>query len=321
MKGSPLRNIPASVRQRLLNLSRERNEDFGYLLVRYGSERFLYRLSMSRHREMFILKGAMLLQLWSGDLHRPTRDVDLEGLGDRRPAALHKIFREICDAAVDDDGLTFDANSVVAEPIRGEWEYSGTRIKLRASLDSARISLQFDIGFGDAVVPDAIELPYPSLLEFPKPTLRVYPRETVVAEKFEALVRFGMFNGRLKDFYDLWCLARTFTFDGVVLSRAIRATFAQRETAFPADLPSGLSSDFAREHKTQWLAFLKRNRLRLENVEFSEVLATLALFLMPPLLAASSATNFHRVWNLEEGWGESVRPPAKASPPHDANAS
>lgn len=224
MKDGPLKNIAASVRQRLLERSRQRGEDFQFILSRYASERLLYRLSVSPHREGFVLKGALLFLLWGGELHRPTRDLDLLGFGDSSVAALEKVFRELCATTVEDDGLVFVAESVVAGQIREDQEYGGVRVKLVAMLERAKIPMQVDIGFGDAITPAARWHNYPTLLDAPPPRLRTYPRETVVAEKLEAMVSLGMSNSRMKDFYDVAVLARQFDFDGARSAVSSRAT-------------------------------------------------------------------------------------------------
>jgi len=205
----PQKNLPASVRQRLLNLSRERGEDFNFTLTRYANERLLYRLARSPYRDQFVLKGAALFQVWSESLYRPTRDVDLLGFGDSTATGIGSVFHELCVLEVEPDGLRLLPDSVRAEEIRDQQEYGGLRVHLMADLDGAQIALQVDVGFGDAVTPGIEEADFPTLLDFPAPHLRTYPRETVIAEKFEAMVRLGIVNTRMKDFYDVWQLART----------------------------------------------------------------------------------------------------------------
>ncbi len=239
------KNITTSVRDRLLALAKERGEDFQLLLTQYGLERLLYRLSQSCYRDRFVLKGAMLFVLWTDQPHRPTRDVDFLAFGDSSEANLQEIFRELCSIPVEDDGLTLMANSVQVDVVRDETEYGGIRVRLFGNLAGARVPIQADIGFGDAVTPEAKEIDYPTLLDSSgAPCLRAYPRETVVAEKYQALVNLGMANSRMKDFYDLWVIAREFDFDGETLSEAIRNTFSRRQTPLPGHTPPGLSAEF-----------------------------------------------------------------------------
>jgi hypothetical protein len=219
------KNLPASVRQKLANLARQRNVDFGLILVKYGLERILFRLSRSPHRDVFILKGALLFELWTEQRYRPTRDADFLARGDSAPERFALIFRELCVLEVDEDGLRFDAETVEAERISQGAEYEGVRVTLVAYLERAKIPIQIDIGFGDIVTPAPSRTDYPTLLEFPGPRLLAYPKETVVAAKLEALVKLGIANTRMKDFYDLEILSRTFAFEGNTLAKAIQNTF------------------------------------------------------------------------------------------------
>lgn len=221
-------NLPASVHQRLLNLSQTRGEDFNFLLARYVIERLLYRLSHSAYADSFVLKGALLFLIWAVPVHRPTRDIDLLGYGDSSTQQLEHIFREICLVDVVADGVTFDPATIQVRPIREEQMHGGQRITLTAYLGRARIPVQVDVGFGDTIVPAAIATSYPALLDFPAPKIQVYPRESVVAEKLHAMVALDMSNSRMKDFFDVWILARLFAFDGAILVRAFQATFEQQ---------------------------------------------------------------------------------------------
>jgi predicted nucleotidyltransferase component of viral defense system len=229
-------NLGASVRARLLNIARERRQPFDLLLTRYALERLLYRLSITKHRERFVLKGAMLMTTWFVDPLRPTRDLDLLGFGDSEPAAMLDIFREICAVEIN-DGVVFDVADLRIDRNREELEYGGLRIKTNAIIGGARIRVVIDVGFGDATEPGLTETELPVLLGLPAPRLRAYPRETVIAEKFQARVMLGRANSRMKDFYDIWILSRHYDFEGPGLARAIAATFARRRTLIPTELP------------------------------------------------------------------------------------
>ena len=194
------RNVPASVLARLRNVAVERGTDFQVILSRYVLERLLYRLSISPHRDRFILKGALLFPLWLAEAFRPTRDLDLLGFGDPRPEELAKVFRELMSIEALEDGVAFDLGRLQAEPIRDTAAYDGVRARTEARLGTARIPVRIDIGFGDVIVPQPDETEYPVLLDGPAPRLRVYPKEAVVAEKFEAIVALGADNSRIKDF-------------------------------------------------------------------------------------------------------------------------
>jgi predicted nucleotidyltransferase component of viral defense system len=223
-------NLAASVRQRLMNAARQQGEDFQLVLTRYLIERLLYRLSQSPHAPRFLLKGALLFALWTGRTHRPTRDLDLLGRGEARPEALAEVFRDLCSLDVQPDGVEFAADTIAVEAIREDQEYQGQRVHVEGRLDNARVRLQVDVGFGDAVTPGAEDVRYPTLLEMPAPQLKAYPRETVVAEKLQAMVMLGMANSRMKDFFDLSVLSSEFDFQGAILCKAIGATFKRRGT-------------------------------------------------------------------------------------------
>ena len=275
-----LRNIGASVRARLLNVSKERNRPFDLLLTRYVLERLLYRLGSTRHRERFVLKGAMLLTTWFDDPLRPTRDLDLLGMGDPNPDSILEVFREFC--AIDaSDAVTFDVASFAVDRIRDEAEYGGLRVKGNATIDGARVRVLIDIAFGDATEPGLEETDLPVLLDFPAPHLRSYRRETVIAEKFQAMVMLGRANTRMKDFYDIWVLSRSYEFTGDGLARAIAATFARRKTEIPTRRPDALTQAFARDPRKQqqWVAFM--TDVAVSPGSLADVIDDLAEFLMP----------------------------------------
>lgn len=261
-------------------LSRDAGQPFDLLLIRFVHERFLYRLSLTPHRYRFILKGARLLAAWFPDPHRPTRDLDLLGLGDPDTDAMLAIFREVCSVA-EEDAVEFDLTSLRLTRLRGDLKYGGLRLRALARMDRARVHLVVDVGFGDAVEPAAQEIELPVLLDLPAPRLRAYPAEAVVAEKFEALVMRGVGNTRLKDFYDLWTLSRSRTFEEDRLTRAIRATFGRRGPPIPEDVPDGLTREFveAPGKREQWEDFLEDVTVRPRSLE--EVTDALREFLMP----------------------------------------
>ena len=278
MANKPIRNRGASVRARLLNIAKTRNQPFDLLLTRYVLERLLYRLSTTAHRDRFVLKGAMLMTAWFDNPVRPTRDLDLLGFGSPEADAMRDVFREIC-AVVADDGVVLDPAALTVSRMREDQDYSGLRIKTFARVDGAQVRVVVDVGFGDAV--EAEDLVLPVLLDLPAPKLRAYPRETVVAEKFHAMVLLGRANTRMKDFYDIWVLSRAYEFEGDALARAIRATFERRKTAVPTALPDALTADFATDatKQRQWEAFIAG--IETKPGTLLEVIEALAAFLMP----------------------------------------
>ncbi len=278
--------IARSVQVRLARHAKEIGVDPNLVLTRYAVERFLYRLSRSAHAERFVLKGALLLLVWLGETLRPTRDADLLGFGELSDDALLRIFREVCTVQVEPDAATFLPDSVRVAPIREEDVYGGRRVTLQARVGAARLTVQVDIGIGDAVTPDPQWLEYPSLLDMPRPRLRAYPRETVLAEKLHAMVLLGARNSRMKDYFDVRALLREEKMDAGALVRAIAATFARRRTALPEGIPAALSDGFASDatKQAQWRAFLGKNRL--DGPSLAEVVAEVRTLLAQPLRSA-----------------------------------
>lgn len=297
-------NVPASVLARLNNLARQRGTDFQVVLSRYVLERLLYRLSVSAQRDRYILKGALLFPLWLDDPLRPTRDLDLLGHGDPDPEDVAARMREVMATEVTDDGVVFDVAGLRAAAIRENASYGGVRVQTDARLGSARVRVRIDVGFGDAVVPAAEEVEYPSLLDAPTPRIRAYPRETVVAEKFEAIVALGEANSRMKDYYDLWALSEQFAFRGGDLATAVGATFARRGTALPTDVPVGLTDEHAAslDKARQWRAFLDRERLAADPGALVDVVARLRPFLMPIAEAVATDAVFAGNWSPGGPW-------------------
>ena len=296
-------NIGASVRAKLLNKARAERADFQILLTRYALERLLYRLSLSDHRDEFVLKGAMLFVAWVDDPFRPTRDLDLLGRGDNGSDAIAAVFRHICAQPVADDGVTFDIVGLQAATIADDREYSGVRVRTTAVIAGARVPIQVDIGFGDAVTPRPIEIDYPTLLDHPAPHLKAYPVETVVAEKFEALVTLGIANTRMKDFYDLWLIAQTFEFRQAVLVQAVQRTFGRRGTKLPVSVPVGLTEEFAETRSIQWRAFLGRDRMAAAPLALAVTIGDLRGFLMPLVMAS----DLNHIWPPGGPWSSVVR--------------
>ena len=295
-------NVAASVRARLLDLSRLRKVEFQLLLSEFAIERLLYRLGVSAYTDLFVLKGAMLFKLWPGGLHRATWDLDLHGRGANTVADVVAVARELCGIEAH-DGIVYDPASVAGEEIRALDEYAGVRVRLEARLAEARIPVQVDVGFGDAIPPAPVREHYPTLLDHPPPHVLVYPREAVVAEKLEAMVSLGVTNSRMKDFYDIHVLASSFAFEGPTLAQAIRATFERRRTPFPEAEPLVLTRDFlaAPERQTQWRAFLRRGRLNAPP-DAGELADALRRFLGPVLAAAASGEAFRPPWRPGGPW-------------------
>jgi predicted nucleotidyltransferase component of viral defense system len=264
------KNLTASIRQRLLDLARREGRVFDVVLVTYGLERLIFRLSISDYRDQFILKGGMLVTHWIRDESRVTRDVDFLGYGDASEGHLKTVFSKLLSLEAN-DGLVFDVDGLTAETIKEDQEYGGIRLKTIAYLGKTRIPITIDIGFGDAMTDRDYTIDYPSLLDMPPASIRAYPPATVVAEKFHAIVALGLVNSRMKDYYDLWAIHNTQSLKAKDLDTAIQATFERRGTDIPREMPIGLSDDFVNDKQKvrQWgayIASINREGLSLDTV-------------------------------------------------------
>jgi len=302
---TPPRNVAASVRDRLLQRAKREGRPFDEVLVYYAIERFLYRLSRTRHAQRLVLKGALMLPLWGSSIARATRDIDMLGRATMAPAEVEGIVRECMQVQVDADGLDFVPGSIVLDEIRKEERYGGVRTTFQARMERTKIHLQLDIGFGDVITPSTVEITYPTLLGDPAPVLAGYPAATAVAEKLEAIVDLGLANSRMKDYFDLWTIASALELDGRTLARAVAATFRRRGTALPSAPPVGLMAAFGDDDakQRQWAAFVRRIRIP-DAPPLSEVIGRIAAFLVPVLDAALSDVEWRATWPPGGPWSE-----------------
>ena len=292
-------NLAVSVRARLTNLARKNKQDIGLVFTRYGLERLLYRLSQSAYKDQFLLKGALLFNLWYDVPHRPTRDVDLLGFGSNDIAHLENVFRDIV-CVPSEDGLSFDPATVQGSEIRKATGYRGVRIQLIARLEQAKLSLQVDVGFGDAVTPEPMHVSYPTMLDMPAPQLRAYCPQTVIAEKLQAMVLLGEANSRMKDFFDLYVMAKNSTFELPTLAQAIAATFERRQTPVPEDLPIMLSKTYEPESAVYrlWHAFIRKNGL--EPIAVNDMQRLVSQFVSVPMGVARVGQGTDQQWDCAQ---------------------
>lgn len=297
---SESKDIAASVRARLNNQARSTGELFQNLILRYAQERFLYRLGCSHHRDSFILKGATLFLLWEGAPHRRTKDIDFLRFGSSDEEELKKAITEVCTHTVEADGMAFDLDSLSISPIRELQEYDGHRIELMVSLGQAKFKLWMDVGFGDSVKPTKAN--WPSILDAPEPEINVYPREAVIAEKFHAIVKHGMANSRMKDFFDVHFLATNYEFLSTQVTDSISATFERRRDPLPDTIPVGLTEDFANDEtkKKQWTGFLKKNAV--SKLSLQEAVDVTRRFIWPLIKLVKSEKEETLVWEPGGDW-------------------
>lgn len=297
-------NIAASVAARLLDRAKRSGDDYQTLLTNFCFERLLYRLGVSEIRDRFILKGAMLLRVWSEQPYRATRDLDLLRRGDASFEAIKEDVRLICSTPVEPDGAMYAADSVRVEAIRAEDEYAGTRVMLPVRCDSARLTLQIDVGVGDSVWPPPRRCTYPTLLQFAAPKILAYPQEAVIAEKLEAMIVLGDRNSRIKDFFDLYHLASQFEFDRPTLTESVRRTFARRRTPIPGVEPIALTSAYWENpsRPSQVRAFARRAGLTLPSEPEESFNDLLSSFLQPILDELHTGETRSGTWKPGGPW-------------------
>lgn len=260
-------------------------------------ERFLYRLSQLKESASFVLKGGIMFKVWDASVPRPTKDIDLLGTLPNDPVEVSKIMAAACRIPFVEDGMIYDANSIISTKIKEDADYEGIRIAFRGVLGTARAALQIDVGFGDIVVPKPVAIDYPTILDLPPPTLRAYTKDSVIAEKFHAMVLLGSVNSRMKDFYDIWFLSRNFDFSGKILSEAVSQTFLRRKTELDA-APVAFQSRFFQDaqKQIQWDAFARKGQLLTESRSFEEIVAAIKLFIEPVNQALKDGQKFHATW-------------------------
>lgn len=305
MKDRPIKNLPASIRQRLLQVSKSSGRPFQEVLQYYAMERFLYRLSVSDHADKFVLKGALMLTAWGASAIRPTRDIDLLGQLPNRVDDLVNIVRDLCGQQVEPDALIFDPASIVGKVIKENADDEGVRVTFRGALQNVPLPMQIDVGFGDIVFPRPLMTEYPTILGHAAPKLRGYSRESAIAEKFEAMVKLGLLNSRLKDFYDIWLLSLQFDFDGRILAEAIEKTFSHRGTAVTPE-PTSFSLPFATDIKkvAQWRGFLRKAGLDNAPTELATISEAMRAFLSAPAAAIREGRSFKQIWRAPGPWIE-----------------
>lgn len=268
-----IKNYGKSVKERLLNISRDEHYSSQLLLSRYFQERLLYRLSISKYRDRFVLKGGALLYAHDGFQARPTLDIDFMARSISNNAEnIKEVFQKICRIECAEEGVTFDGDSIETGEIAVTKEYKGVRLSLMAHLDTAQQRISMDIGFGDVITPFPQQLAFPALIDtVPNATILAYSLETVVAEKFQAMISLSLGNSRMKDFFDVYQILTRQNIDPEILGEAIKATFANRDTKYVENHPLFTEEFFADANRTMyWESFLRRIKLG-ESLPFVSV--------------------------------------------------
>jgi hypothetical protein len=301
MSSKIIKNISDSIRQRLLNQAKEDNRPFNELLQYYAMERFLYRLSESSYAGCFILKGALMLRVWHSPEFRPTMDIDMLGITSNDKTKIFEQIQNILTVDVEPDGISFDPTTINSERITEDADYEGIRVRFIGLLGSAKVAMQIDIGFGDVIYPKPDKTKYPTMLNSPVPKIFCYSRESTIAEKFEAMVKFGEINSRMKDFYDIWLLSRNFEFEGKTLAEAIRLTFERRGTVL-TDKIIAFSSEFVDSKQSQWEAFCRRLKQDYLPINFAEIISSVKSFILPIVININSRSSHSMKWKALGPW-------------------
>ncbi|MBL7131066.1 MAG: nucleotidyl transferase AbiEii/AbiGii toxin family protein [Candidatus Omnitrophica bacterium] len=288
----------------LQNKARETNRPFVEVLQYYGMERFLYRFSRSKYTDKFILKGALMFTVWQVPERRTTIDIDFSARYDNQIAAIEKVIKDVCKVSVPPDGLVFDSQAVKGQKIKEAADYGGVHVKFRGFLERSRISMQIDVSFGDIIYPKPKVIDYPVILDFPKPHLKGYPAESVVSEKFEAMVKLGLLNSRMKDFYDICLMMRQFDFDGPKLIEALKGTFEHRKTPLPEHktLFAEEIYDETSDRQMLWSAFLKKGDIKYAPEKLRTTAREIEQFLIKPLDAIRRTQEFSKEWKAAGPW-------------------
>jgi len=299
-----IKNIEASIKALLQNKAKEKNRPFSEILQYYGMERFLYRFSKSIYVDKFILKGALLFTMWRFPERRITLDIDFLAHFDNQVDSIEKVIRTVCNVVVVSDGLVFDSGTVKGQRIKEESEYEGVRVKFVGFLDRSRVSMQIDVGFGDIIYPSPEIYEYPVILDLPKPYLKGYSLESVISEKFEAMIKLGLLNSRMKDFYDIWLIMHQFDFNGLNLSEAIKRTFTHRKTDFPKEHPIFAEEIYDEKSDRQilWNAFLKKGDIKNVPEKLAIIAVEIERFLIKPLNAINKLQRFEEKWKAPGPW-------------------
>lgn len=271
------KNLDESIYSRLKNVARQRKRPVQEVFKYYAMERFLYRLSISSHQRAFYLKGGLMLIVWDPMSHRATVDIDLLAKTLNSIENLQKIINEVCAVEVVPDGVKFDLDTLKLSKSQLGAEYHGISASFSAQLFTAKLPMRIDFGFSDTILPQPAVVKYPTLLNLPAPELMGYTPQTSIAEKFESIIRLGLANTRMKDFYDIWLLIHQFDFDHKELNEIIRRVIKNRGTFVESPPVAFLESFYNNPiKKDKWNSFLRG--ISHESISLEKVIGDLRVF-------------------------------------------
>ncbi len=276
------KNLPESIYSRLKNIALAKHRPTQEILRYYAMERFLYRLSVSKYKNSFFLKGGLMLMIWDPTTHRPTVDIDFLARAINSSKNISRILKNICSQSVLQDGIEFNSTDLIIKESQIETEYTGLSAHFSANLHTAKLPLRIDIGFSDKIFPKPANIEYPALLDFPSPALQGYTPETMIAEKLHAMIKLGLANSRMKDFYDIWTIVNQFQIKPEKIRPIIKKVFINRKTTVQ-EFPKAFLKDFYNNPKTleRWNSFLKD--IGHEAISFETILFEIRDFFLPIL--------------------------------------
>lgn len=277
------KNLSESIYSRLKNIALAKNRPTQEILRYYAMERFLYRLSISQYKRSFFLKGGLMLMVWDPATHRATVDIDLLAKANNSLENISRILKEICAHSVLQDGIEFNSTDLILTESQVETEYTGLSARFSAHLHTAKLPLRIDIGFSDKIFPKPANVDYPTLLDFPSPMLQGYTPETMIAEKLDAVVKLGLANSRMKDFYDIWTIVNQFQIKPEKIAPVIRKVFKNRKTIV-REIPKAFSEIFYSTSKTRerWDSFLQG--IGHDSIPLEKVIFEIRDFFLPILI-------------------------------------
>jgi predicted nucleotidyltransferase component of viral defense system len=278
-----IKDYGKSIRTKLLNVAKKEDVFYQTILTRYFQERLLYRVSQTKYRNNFYLKGGALMYAYEQFAARPTLDIDFLGknISNEGPSIV-AAFKEICSVPYDEDGVVFDTNNITSQNITEFKDYHGIRLSIPVKMDTIAQVMTMDIGFGDVITPQPVELDYPVLLDYlPGVNIMAYSLETVIAEKMHAIVDLADQSSRMKDYYDLYNILSKEQYDSVTLQEAVERTFANRHTSYDAN-NLFFNKDFSNNQQMQvrWQAFM-RKITKSDEMSFSDIVSFLQEKLRP----------------------------------------
>lgn len=301
-----IKNIEASIRARLLNISKENKINFDFILLRYMQERLLYRLANSEYRDRFVLKGGLFFIFFNNLNPRVTKDIDFLGISIKNSEEeMITVFSKVIEVEYE-DGLKYGKDNIICERIKEDADYEGIRLNIKCSLGNVDKTIQIDVGFGDIVYPNFSYMNYPSFLNEEIKNLKVYSIESVIAEKFEAMVKLSYINSRMKDFFDIYNILSSQIIIGENLKKAIELTFNNRKTELDTN-PVIFKEDFFndRDKNIQWKIFL--DKIGFKYIDFKSIITDIKLFLLPIVDSIKSNMLFFKEWDYETKIWNSVR--------------